>query len=103
MTPAAAIATLYGANRIRSEIMANPVCPHCRATRFELTENEPLNANYKIFIVHCLGCGAPFGAMEHAVAGVFLAQQERTLGAIQESLSGFDQRLRAIEKILRPR
>ncbi len=83
--------------------MTNPKCPHCKSMQFEITEDEPLNANYKIFIVHCKSCGAPFGAMEYAVAGVLLAKQEKTLAQIQESLSTVDRRVRNIEQVLQHR
>jgi len=67
--------------------MAIPKCPHCNATRFQLTENEPMDANYKIFILHCVGCGAPAGAMEYIVPSVLIAQQEKKLLNIQERWS----------------
>jgi hypothetical protein len=87
-----------GANQPRSNVMAIPKCPHCGATKFEVTEDEPLNSNYKIFIVHCISCGAPVGPMEYVVASVLLANQEKTLTQIQKSISLLDSRLQKIER-----
>jgi hypothetical protein len=83
--------------------MAIPTCPHCSATQFEFSEDEPLAANYKIFIFHCGGCGAPFGAMEYVVAGALLADQEKRLMQMQESIAALDRRAQNIERFLRPR
>jgi hypothetical protein len=83
--------------------MAIPKCPHCNATRFEVTENEPVNSNYKIFIVHCISCGAPVGPMEYIVSSVLMTNLEKQLTQVQQSLSIFDGRLRKIEQALRPR
>jgi hypothetical protein len=64
--------------------------------RFEITEDEPIGAEYKIFLVHCGDCGAPFGAMEYLVAGVLLRNQQEVLAQIQQSLSDLDARVRRI-------
>jgi hypothetical protein len=80
--------------------MAIPTCPHCKATHFDVTENEPYGSNYKIFIVHCTGCGAPIGPMEYVVTGVLLANQEKQLATIQQSVSALDTRIRRIEQAL---
>lgn len=59
--------------------MTVPTCPHCQATRFEVTLDEPIGSDYKLFLVHCHACGAPVGAMEYVVTSVVLKKQEETL------------------------
>jgi hypothetical protein len=78
-------------------MVTTPKCPHCQTTNFEITESAPLGAEYKIYLVHCIGCGAPFGAMEYLVAGVLLKKQEETLAQIQNSLAQLESQIRKIQ------
>jgi hypothetical protein len=78
--------------------MTVPTCPHCQATRFEVTLDEPIGSDYKLFLVHCHACGAPVGAMEYVVTSVVLKKQEETLAQIQSALSDLAGRVYKIQQ-----
>lgn len=81
--------------------MAIPTCPHCGAKRFQVTEDEPSGADYKVWLVHCADCGAPFGAMEYLVAGVLLKKQAEAIARVQNALVSMASQLDAIQRALR--
>lgn len=84
--------------------MANvPICPHCHATRFALSEQEPDGAAYKLIFVFCVGCGAPVGVTEYVNAGALIAEQEKRLGAVAHNLNDILTRVKRIEQTLRSR
>ncbi len=49
--------------------MASSCCPKCGNTSFEVAENTPKKANYRIWFIQCTSCGAVVGAMEYAHIG----------------------------------
>lgn len=77
---------------------AYPKCPHCQSMYFDLSENTPTGANYKIFIINCTSCGAPFGAMEYYDFGSLLKKQEALLARIEHAIETLEQRLRRVEQ-----
>jgi predicted nucleic-acid-binding Zn-ribbon protein len=83
--------------------MVSPKCPHCDNRSFELSETSPSGAKYKIFLVHCSRCGAPFGSMEYYSSGALLKDQEEVLARIEQAIGSLVSRVGQIEQYLSQR
>jgi len=60
--------------------MAEPACPHCRGTTFELRDATDIQgSSFTYAIVRCAGCGAPIGVLEDQSISAILADQAAVL------------------------
>jgi hypothetical protein len=66
--------------------MALPKCPHCGDITFAVTTIDPVGSQYKANLIHCLGCGAPFGALEYYDAEVLLHQILQKLNDLERRI-----------------
>lgn len=59
--------------------MAMSTCVKCGGHRFEVKENEPTGAMFKLLFIQCSGCGGVVGVTEYFNIGA-------TLGIIADKL-----------------
>lgn len=59
--------------------MAMPTCPHCKSHRLAITEDVPSGSSFRLLILHCGVCGAPFGALDFFNIGERLNEIEAKL------------------------
>ncbi len=83
--------------------MAMSKCPHCNTSRFEIAENSPASSQYKVFLVQCSGCGAPFGVMDYFNVGTLLKKQEKAVSEMDERLKRIEYNIAAIGQALNNR
>ncbi|MEW6182673.1 MAG: hypothetical protein AB1500_05780 [Bacillota bacterium] len=58
--------------------MAEPSCPKCGKTGFEVLENKPLNMDYKLLFIRCASCGAVVGAVDlYNIASLFCELEQK--------------------------
>lgn len=66
--------------------MATPKCPHCGGISIGMTTVSPAGAAYKANVIHCLSCGAPFGALDYYDSGVMLRQIQQKLNDLEKKI-----------------
>ncbi len=49
--------------------MASSACPKCGNHTFELAENQPHHAHFKLWFVQCRTCGTVVGTMDYYQIG----------------------------------
>ena len=76
-------------------------CPHCNATRFEMKEIEPNDSGYKLNVMQCVGCGAPFGVTDYWNIGTLLKQQEAQIKELRSQLSAVSHAVQQIAQVMR--
>jgi hypothetical protein len=60
--------------------MALSKCVKCENTLFEVVENTPARANYKLNFVQCSRCGGVVGVLDFYNIGEMLSRISRKLG-----------------------
>ena len=66
--------------------MAEPKCPKCDGTTFELKEHQPQESRFKLMFVQCAECGAVVGAMDFFNVGHLLYKHGEALKKIAEKM-----------------
>lgn len=69
-------------------------CKNCEGTIFEVVEQSPTNANYKMFFVQCSTCGQPIGALEYYAGWV-------KMNSIEEKVKKLELKIDNLEYLLR--
>ena len=62
-------------------------CAKCNSSFFELVEQSPQNANYKIWFVQCSQCGSPVGAMEYFTAWTQMNRIDKKIDSLESKLN----------------
>ena len=75
--------------------MAISKCAKCENTFFELKENAPTGAAFKVQFVQCSKCGTVVGVLEYHNTGAMVQNVERRLLGLEESLKKITNRLGA--------
>ena len=74
--------------------MIQPVCVHCRSTRFELYEAPDIEgAAYVLTIVRCANCGTPIGVLEKENINDTLAQHDGAIDALGDRLVNIEAKI----------
>ena len=45
--------------------MAQPTCPKCNGTMFEVNELKPAGSNFRFVAINCTNCGCIVGVLDH--------------------------------------
>lgn len=69
-------------------------CKHCGGQIFEVVEQSPTNANYKMFFVQCSACGQPVGVLEYYTGWV-------KMNNIEDKVKRLEAKLDNVERLLR--
>jgi hypothetical protein len=59
--------------------MARPTCPKCDNARFQVSEIEPMNSNFKLMATHCTSCGAVVGVSDYYNIGTLIHKLAKAL------------------------
>ena len=76
--------------------MAEPKCPHCAGTQFELQDENISGAAFTLTIIRCSACGAPAGVLENRNIGQFLAVQGEKIDALNAAVADLQKQIAAL-------
>jgi hypothetical protein len=76
-------------------------CAKCGSHLFEIVEQSPANASYKLWFVQCSGCGNPISSKEYFNSNVQIDELKKKIIKIDSDLGYISQSLGNIEILLR--
>lgn len=76
-------------------------CAKCGGHLFEIVEQSPSNANYKLWFVQCSGCGNPISSKEYFNSNVQINELKKKVTKIENDLGYISQSLSNIEILFR--
>jgi len=71
-------------------------CKHCEGHNFEIVEQSPKNAAYKMFFVQCSVCGQPVGVLEYYTGWVKMNSIEEKVKKLESKIDNLDYQLRVL-------
>ncbi|MCW3074609.1 MAG: hypothetical protein JWP69_1678 [Flaviaesturariibacter sp.] len=80
--------------------MANPnssgtKCPGCTKTGFELVEDFPSNANYKMWYIRCAGCKTFMQALPYSDTNYLVKELSTSVTNLRNEVQSMNQRINA--------
>jgi len=76
-------------------------CAKCGSHLFEVVEQSPSNANYKLWFVQCSRCGSPISSKEYYNSSVQISELKEKINKIDNDLGYISQSLGNMEILLR--
>ena len=81
--------------------MAMSTCGKCGGHMFEVVENSPHGANYKVMFVQCMTCGVPVGTQDYYNVPTLIQKQTAQITNLASSLDDIERKVRNIEDEVR--
>ena len=81
--------------------MATSTCIKCGNHSFQIAENSPSGAAFKLMFVQCSSCGGVVGIQDYFNIGTLLQDQEKQIKQLQSSISDIESQLSHISQRIR--
>jgi len=80
--------------------VANPTCPHCNNSSFELHEADVGSSKRRVLMLQCAKCGTLFGTRDVFDYGALLLEQDTRIKTIEHQLASITTPLSHIGRIV---
>ena len=81
--------------------MAMSTCVKCGSHSFEVVQQSPAHAQFKLFFVQCSACGGVVGVQDFYNLGSLLKDQEGQINSVKSTLSNIESYIAQLSQRLR--